>query len=441
MIVFLETLGCARNQIDSEVMAGRLEASGHRMTDEPGNAEVIVVNTCGFIADALQEAVDTIIELAEYKTRGEAKRLIVTGCLAQRYKDDDLETSLPEVDLFMGTGACDQIAWAVEGKKPETRLFFPDPCKRDFQGFPLARKFSPQTPVYIKVSEGCSRKCTYCIIPKLRGTQRSRPAGDILSEVEQADRLGAKEIILAAENTTDYGRDLDPGSGAGLADVLDRISGIVKNSRIRLLYTHPASLTESIIDAVASSPAVCNYFDVPIQHAASGVLKRMGRPYSTEDLYELFTLIRKKCPQAALRTTLITGFPAETEADFEMLVQFIKKIRFDHLGVFPYSDADDLASHKLDSHVPEQVAQERHDALMADQAAISLDINKSHVGKTYRVLVEENPDEGIYLGRTEFQAPEVDGLTFIYETGLVIGTFVDVQITEAYEYDIAGTAV
>lgn len=441
MIVFLETLGCARNQIDSEVMAGRLEASGHRITDEPDNAEVIVVNTCGFIADALQEAVDTILELAGHKTRGEAKRLVVTGCLAQRYKDDDLEASLPEVDLFLGTGACDRIVMAVEGLDPGSGLFFPDPCARDFQGFPLARKFSQQSPVYIKVSEGCSRKCTYCIIPKLRGVQRSRPADDIVSEAKQADRLGAKEIILAAENTTDYGRDLDPASGAELADVLDRISGIVKNSRIRLLYTHPASLTESIIDAVASSPAVSNYFDVPVQHAASGVLKRMGRPYTTEDLYALFALIRKKCPQAALRTTLITGFPGETEADFQILLQFARDIRFDHLGVFPYSDAKDLRSHQMDGHVPEQTAQERHDGLMSEQAAISLDINKSHVGKTYRVLVEENPDQGIFLGRTEFQAPEVDGLTFIYETGLAIGTYVDVKITEAYEYDIAGTAV
>ena len=441
MIVFLETLGCARNQIDSEVMAGRLEASGHRMTDEPSHAEAIVVNTCGFIADALQEAVDTIIELAEYKSRGEAKRLIVTGCLAQRYKDDDLETSLPEVDLFLGTGACDEIARAVEGKDMQTGLFFPDPCKRNFQGFPLARKFSPQTPVYIKVSEGCSRKCTYCIIPKLRGVQRSRPADDIVSEVKQADRLGAKEIILAAENTTDYGRDLDGGNRVDLAPVLEQVSGIVKNSRIRLLYTHPASLTESIIDAVASSPQICNYFDVPVQHAASGVLKRMGRPYTNEDLYALFALIRKKCPQASLRTTLITGFPGESEADFQTLLQFVRDIRFDHLGVFPYSDAEDLRSHQMDGHVPEKTAQERHDALMSEQAAISLDINKSHVGKTYRVLVEENPDEGIFLGRTEFQAPEVDGLTFIYETGLAIGTYVDVKITEAYEYDIAGTAV
>lgn len=441
MIVFLETLGCARNQIDSEVMAGRLEASGHRMTEKAADAEVIVVNTCGFIADALQEAVDTIIELAEHKTRGSAKRLIVTGCLAQRYKDDDLETNLSEVDLFMGTGACDEIVRAVEGKDLQTGLFFPHPCKRDFQGFPLARKFSPETPVYIKVSEGCSRKCTYCIIPTLRGVQRSRPVGDIVSEGEHADRLGANEIILAAENTTDYGRDLDPGNRADLADVLDRISGKVKNSRIRLLYTHPASLTESIIDAVVSSPVICNYFDVPIQHAASGVLKRMGRPYTTEDLYELFALIRKKCPEAALRTTLITGFPGETEADFQTLLQFIRDIRFDHLGVFSYSDADDLFSHTMNHHVPEKIMQERHDALMAEQAAISLDINNGHVGRTYRVLVEENPDEGIFLGRTEFQAPEVDGLTFIYETGLAIGTFVDVKITEAYEYDIAGTVV
>ena len=441
MIVFLETLGCARNQIDSEVMAGRLEASGHRITDEPGEADAIIVNTCGFIKDALEEAVDTIIELAGYKIRGNATRLIVTGCLAERYKDDDLGASLPEVDLFMGTGACDRIGWAVEGKEPETRFFFPDPCKRDFQGFPLARKFSPQSPVYIKVSEGCSRKCTYCIIPKLRGVQRSRKADDIVSEVEKADRLGAKEIILAAENTTDYGRDLGPGSRPDLAGVLDRISGIVKNSRIRLLYTHPASLTESIIDGVISSPAICNYFDVPVQHAASGVLKRMGRPYTTEDLYALFARIRKKYPHAALRTTLITGFPGETEADFQTLLQFIRDIRFDHLGVFSYSDAKDLRSHKINGHVPAEIAQKRHDILMSEQAAISLDINKSHVGNTYRVLVEENPDDGIFLGRTEFQAPEVDGLTFIYETGLEIGTFVDVKITEAYEYDIAGKAV
>ncbi|MFO7753695.1 MAG: 30S ribosomal protein S12 methylthiotransferase RimO [Desulfobacteraceae bacterium] len=438
MIVFLETLGCARNRIDSEVMAGRLEAAGHLLTDDPCEAETIIVNTCGFISDALEEAVDTIIDLAGHKTGGNAGRLIVTGCLAQRYKDDDLVSSLPEVDVFLGTGACDQIVDAVEKKSFQNRLVFPDPCRRDFQGFPLHRKFSPETPVYIKVSEGCSRKCTYCIIPKLRGPQRSRPAADIVCEAEKAAGLGAKEIILAAENTTDYGRDLEPNHRTDLAGVLTQLSGKTPGCRVRLLYTHPASLTESIIDSIIESPGICNYFDVPVQHAASGLLKRMGRPYTTGDLYHLFSLIRKKCPEAALRTTLITGFPGETDDDFHTLMEFVKNIRFDHLGVFTYSDSQDLASHRINGHVPGRKAAERHDALMAEQAAISLDINKGRVGKTFKVLVEENPDDGIYLGRTEFQAPEVDGLTFIYHSALEIGTFVDVKITEAFEYDIAG---
>ncbi len=444
MIFYIESLGCARNGIDSDVMAGRLEASGHRFTEDPALAEVIVVNTCGFIEPACDESVDTILEMAGYKTHGRAKRLIVTGCLAERYKDGDLVGSLPEVDAFAGTGAGDRIVGIVESDAGEPAgepvALFPDPAKRAFQGHPLPRRSFRNAPgtACLKVSEGCSRKCTYCIIPKLRGRQRSRPLADIAQEAETLAAAGARELILTAENTTDYGADLDDSTG--LSHVLQAVSARAPDVWIRLLYAHPASFSDAVIHTISETPSICPYFDIPVQHAAPGILKRMGRPGSTDDLYALFDRIRRKDPSAALRTTILTGFPGETDADFNALMTFIETVKFDHLGVFVYSDAADLKSHTFDNHVPADLAQERHDRIMEKQARISYDINRKHVGKQYRVLVEEMPEEGLYLGRTRFQAPEVDGVTFIYAAALEIGSFVDVKITEAYEYDIAGNA-
>lgn len=439
MIVYLETLGCSRNQVDSEIMLGKIAAAGHTITNEPEAAEAVIVNTCTFISTASDEAVDTILELAELKKTGNCKRLIATGCLAQRYKDDPkLTESLPEVDAFLGTAACEQIVDALEDKGINTLTLFPDPNTRGFQDTAESRSLLSSHFAFVKVSEGCNRKCTYCIIPQLRGKQRSRPVEDICTEAAQLVKSSVKEIILTAENTTDYGQDLETGAGFEL--VLDRLGHDLKDTDawVRFLYTHPNTLSPSVVEAVKRHERICSYYDVPIQHASSRVLKRMGRPYAKEDLVRLFDTIRKIDPDAALRTTVIVGFPGETDNDFEELLDFVKTVRFDHLGVFTYSDSDDLKSHQLKDHVPEDVAQERHDRLMAAQAKISEAINEGHVGKVYTVLIEENPEEGVYLGRTRFQAPEVDGVTFIYADGLEIGTFVKVKMTDAFEYDLAG---
>ncbi|WP_457553181.1 30S ribosomal protein S12 methylthiotransferase RimO [Desulfobacula sp.] len=439
MIIFLETLGCSRNQVDSEIMLGKLVAAGHSITDDPSLAEGIIVNTCGFISTASDEAVDVILEMTAFKQAGTCKRLIATGCLAQRYKEDEnLISALPEVDAFLGTGAVNQIVEAVENKSITALTLFPDPNKRPFQDMREQRELTTNFYAYIKVSEGCNRKCTYCIIPHLRGTQRSRPVNDIFKEAATLAQKGVKEILLTAENTTDYGRDFQDGTRfehvlTSLAHTLEK-----EHTWIRFLYTHPQTLTIPVIQAVKNHKNICSYYDVPIQHADSSILKKMGRPYKREDLYELFATIRKNDPNAALRTTLIVGFPGETQDDFNQLLTFIKDIRFDQLGVFIYSDSDDLKSHVLKNHVPKEVAEKRHDMIMAAQAKISASVNEKLLGKTFEVLVEENPEQGVYLGRTMFQAPEVDGITFIYGNGLEIGTFVKVRISQCFEYDIAG---
>jgi ribosomal protein S12 methylthiotransferase len=444
MILYFETLGCSRNQVDSEVMLGKLMAAGHTRTGDPARADVIVVNTCGFIASAADEAVDTILEMAAYKQKGACRRLIVTGCLAQRYKDDPgLTQSLPEVDAFLGTGACERIVEAVEDRAVSCLTLFPDPGARPFADLSVERVLSGDTHAFVKVSEGCNRHCTYCIIPVLRGRQRSRPVDDICTDALMLVKKGVKEIILTAENTTDYGRDLP--AGTGLAEVLKSLSrtlaAVNPDVWIRVLYTHPESLTRQMVETVKAHDNICAYYDVPIQHADTVMLRRMGRPYTREHLRDLFAMIRETDPAAALRTTVITGFPGETDAMFDTLLGFVREIRFDHLGVFTYSDADDLPSHALKDHVPEDVAQMRHDTLMASQAKISEQINQEHVGKTFKVLVEENPEPGLFTGRTMFQAPEVDGVTFVYSQGLAIGSMVQVKITDGYEYDIAGEKV
>jgi len=396
MRVFLETLGCSRNQVDSEIMLGKLAAKGHTLTPDPALAEVIIVNTCGFISTASDEAVDVILEMAEYKKTGVCKRLIATGCLAERYKDDpDLTATLPEVDAFLGTAACERIVEVVESRKVTALTLFPDPNKRAFQDMSEQRELLSEHFAYVKVSEGCNRKCTYCIIPKLRGAQRSRPVADIVMESERFVDQGVKEIILTAENTTDYGLDLKDGTG--FDQVLSRLAKALdnKNAWIRFLYTHPETLTEPVIQVVKDHKNIASYYDVPIQHASSRILKKMGRPYTTEDLYTLFDTIKRIDPDAALRTTLIVGFPGETEDDFKVLMKFIQDIRFDHLGVFTYSDSEDLKSHLLKDHVPADIAEIRHDRIMEAQAKISLAINEGHVGKVFEVLVEENPESGV----------------------------------------------
>lgn len=443
MIIFCKSLGCSRNQIDTEIILGKLVAAGHSITSNALNAHTIIVNTCGFITDSCDEAIDAILEMAEYKKKGKCKKLIVTGCLTQRYKDDkNLFSSLPEVDAFLGTRGHEKIVNIVENKTNEKHIFFGDPEKRKFEKLP--RQLILKHYSYIKISEGCNRKCTYCIIPKLRGTQRSKPMESICEEALFLANKNIKEIILTAENTSDYGKDIankiDKRTNVNLNDVLLCLSENLKTKQIwlRFLYAHPQSLTKTTIKLVKKHKNICAYYDVPVQHASSSLLKKMNRAYDTKFLYTFFKAIRKIDPYACLRTTIIVGFPGETEQDFKILLKFIKDIKFDHLGVFIYSDSNDLKSHHFKPHIPYKTAKTRHDIIMQAQAKISKAINKNYIGKIFKVLVEEKIDSGIYIGRTFFQAPDVDGITIIYNEKLKTGEFVEVKITKAFEYDIAG---
>ncbi len=438
MKFYLASLGCAKNLVDSELMLGRLIKAGGVVTRNPENADTIIVNTCSFIESAVEESIDAILELAKHKLSGNCRRLIVTGCLPERFREAIAE-SLPEVDIFLGTGAFDKIEAVANGGLNNLRCVFPDPNEWIYPGRESLRIRSTAYLAYLKISEGCSRHCTYCIIPKLKGNQRSRPMDDIVDEARDMISSGVKELILIAQDTTHYGADLNPP--VPLSRLLEKMSKLSEDIWIRVLYGHAESMEESFIRTVAAHKNICSYFDVPIQHASDGILKKMGRNYTSRDLYRLFGSIRSAVPDAALRTAVIVGFPGETESDFEKLLQFVQDIRFDHLGVFVYSDADDLSSHKLPGHVPKHVAVNRYDLLMSLQQDISLSNNRKHIGKTYKVLVEESMDKNLYRGRTFFQAPEVDGITDIHSANPPVGSFVQVRIDGASEYDLSGKTV
>jgi len=437
MKLHLVSLGCAKNLVDSEVMLGRLIKAGWRITQDPGNADTIIVNTCSFIESAVNESIDTILELARYKNNGSCRRLIITGCLPERFREAIAE-SLPEVDVFLGTGAFDKIEGAANGTLNGRNCILPDPNLIPFRRQEPRIRSSACT-AYLKIAEGCSRHCTYCIIPKLRGKQRSRRLEDIAAEARNMVSSGVKELVLIAQDTTHYGTDLHPP--VPLYRLLEEISKLSDDIWIRILYGHAESIDDSFIRTVAEHPNICAYFDVPIQHASDRILKKMGRNYSSQDLYRLFDKIRSTVPEAALRTSIIVGFPGETDKDYESLLTFTNDIRFDNLGVFIYSDADDLPSHKLKRHIPGYVARERFDRLMASQQKISLRNNHKHIGRIYDVLVEESSENTSYKGRTFFQAPEVDGTTDIYSADLRIGSFVTVRIETVSEYDLTGKVV
>jgi ribosomal protein S12 methylthiotransferase len=438
MRLYLASLGCAKNLVDSETMLGQLINAGWRITQDPQNADTIIVNTCSFIESAVNESIDTILELARFKNSGACRRIIITGCLPERYREALVE-SLPEVDVFLGTGAFDKIVTAANGSQNIGRCLLPNPNVISYGQQESLRVRSSSYMAYLKIAEGCSRHCTYCIIPKLRGKQRSRRLEDIVSEASDLISSGVRELILIAQDTTHYGTDLHPP--VPLYRLLEKISELSDNIWIRILYGHVESIDDTFIRTVAQHKNICSYFDVPIQHANSRILKKMGRNYTSEDLYRFFDNIRTIAPDAALRTAVIVGFPGETDEDFEMLSTFIQNICFDNLGVFIYSDAEDLPSHQLPGHIPKSIAMDRYNRLMAVQQKISLINNRKHVGKNYEVIVEDSKDSNLYQGRTFFQAPEVDGITEIHSRNLNIGSFVRVRIEEASEYDLKGIVV
>lgn len=436
MRIYLENLGCARNQVDSETMLARLGSDGMEIVTDPALADAIVVNTCSFIEAAADESIEAILTLARFKQEGRCQRLIVAGCLPERYREP-IVAALPEVDLFLGTGAYDRIAAAVKGGMASGTCLLPDPDAVDVN-LPAARLPLAAHAAYLKVAEGCSRHCTYCIIPKLRGRQRSRPRDVILDEARRLIADGARELTLVAQETTDYGRDLDPPGD--LAALLGALAGLDRSVWIRVMYGHPESVTPEIVQAIADHDNVCPYLDIPIQHAAEGVLKRMGRRYRAEDLLKLFENMRRKVPDVALRTTVLVGFPGETEADFETLKAFVARVGFDHLGVFAYSDAEDLPAHRLGGHVAPELAEARRDELMALQRDISARHLTRYLGRTLQVLLEAREEDGYWMGRSVFQAPEVDGVTFVRPPGpekkVEVGRVVPARIVETMDYDL-----
>ncbi len=437
MDVYFASLGCARNQVDSEIMRQHLRRKGWQIVDDPQEAEAIVVNTCSFIEAAAQESIDTILELAACKHRGNCRRLVVVGCLPQRY-GSRIGKALPEVDVFLGTGGFDRLPEALDGRLPRGSCHLPDPAA----GKPLSgtrRQPLVSHQAYLKIAEGCDQRCTYCVIPRLRGPQRSFPAAALVKEAAYLIEQGASEITLVAQETTAWGRDLEEDQN--FSTLLEQLAGLDPAVWIRFFYGHPQSFDLRILDTVKDHPNLCPYFDLPIQHASQSVLKAMGRQYSPRDLESLFATIRRQLPQAALRTTVIVGFPGESDSDFETLVDLVEQIEFDHLGVFVYSDSDDLASHRLPGHVARKTALKRYHRLMKIQQQISSRRNLAYRGLTLPVLIESRSQDNIYLGRTMFQGPEVDGLTFVHNLSaapLEPGRIVTARISDSLEYDLVG---
>ena len=435
-IIFI-SLGCDKNLVDSEVMLGLLASRGYEMIDDEQEADIIVVNTCCFIHDAKQESVDNILEMAEYKKTGKLKALIVTGCLAERYRQEIID-EIPEVDAVLGTTAYDKILDAVD-EALEGKHFLE---MEDLQALPVVDTKRQITTgghfAYMKIAEGCDKHCTYCIIPKIRGTYRSVPMEQLIKEAEELAAQGVKELILVAQETTLYGKDLyGEKSLHKLLKELCKVSGI---QWIRILYCYPEEITDELIQVIKEEPKICHYLDLPIQHANDEILKRMGRRTSKQELIDIVTKLRKEIPDICLRTTLITGFPGETEEQHQELVEFVDEMEFDRLGVFTYSPEEDTPAATMPDQIDEEVKLERQAELMELQQEIAFDTAENMIGREMLVMIEGKiADEPAYVGRTYRDAPKVDGLIFV-ETGelLMSGDFAKVTVTGAEEYDLIG---
>lgn len=437
--IALESLGCSKNLMDAEIMTGILKEKGYEFVEEFDEADIIIVNTCGFIRDAKQESIDTIVELSQLKEVGKLKYLIVTGCLAQRYADELLE-EIPEIDAIVGTGNFMNISEIIDRLESEKNVTEIGNIEFAFDETLPRYVSTPEHMAYLKIGEGCSNHCTYCIIPKLRGKYRSRKIEDIVEEAKTLAAEGVKELVVIAQDTTRYGEDLY--GEAKLAELLEELAGIKGIKWIRIMYSYPESITEKLIDAIAAHDNICSYFDMPIQHASNRVLKRMNRRTSKEDIRSKVEMIRSKIPDAVIRTTVIVGFPGETEEDLEELIDFMKEIKFDRLGAFAYSREEDTPADRMDGHMDEEIKEERRDRVMMVQQAISEEINQKREDKVFEVLIEEEAEDGVYVGRTQGDAEEIDSVVYVNsDEELEIGSFVNVYITEAMEYDLIGDVV
>jgi len=437
--VGLVSLGCPKNLVDSEVMLGALRRRGYEVAADAEQADVIVVNTCAFIDRAKQESVDTILEMARHKETGRARRLVVTGCLAQRY-DEELRREIPEIDATLGTGQVADIVRAVEGETTGTDAA-PGPPEWIYDHTSPRLLATPPYMAYVKISEGCDYTCSFCIIPTLRGRHRSRGIEDIVSEARSLAERGVKEIILVAQDSTRYG--LDIGIRSGLAPLLRRLGAVDGIRWIRIMYAYPATLNEEILDAIASEDKVVKYVDIPLQHASEPILKRMKRPTGAANTQGLVERIRRQVPGVAVRTSFIVGFPGETEADFEELLAFVNAGEFDNVGVFTYSDEDGTAAFDLPGRVPPRIKESRRRRLMAAQKRVSARRNHARLGERMEVLVEGvHPETALLLrGRSSQQAPEIDGAVLINDGTAAPGEFVTCEITDAHPYDLVGRIV
>ena len=442
------SLGCPKNLVDSEVMMGHLKQNGYQITADAADAETVVVNTCGFIDSAKKESIDTILEAAQLKTNGQAKRIIVAGCLVERYRDE-LKAAIPEVDAFIGTNQINDIL-AVCDPKTNTRSLPVVPIGNQSATY-LYDESTPRvlaTPshyAFVKIAEGCDRPCAFCFIPQMRGHFRSRRFGSIVAEVHQLAEEGIKEIILVAQDSSRYGEDL--GKQDALARLLRELSHVDGIEWVRVMYTYPTHISDAFLDVLAEEPKAVKYLDMPLQHASQNVLKLMKRGGNRKSLERLIERVRHRVPGIAVRTTFISGFPGETEDDFKELMSFIKNVEFDRVGVFTYSDEEGTPAFALAEKVPHRIAARRRNALMKEQAKISRRKNKARVGEVVPVLFEGESKESelLWQGRMETQAPDIDGCVLINDVpdGMVpaAGEIVSVEITEGHEYDLIGRIV
>lgn len=437
MKIYIETLGCPKNFNDSEMAAGLLEHAGHEMASSPEEADLIMVNTCGFINDAKTESIERIFQMAEYKRDNTI--LAVSGCLSQRYENELFE-EMPEVDLFLGVNDYQRLPEILESFQKGRREKHLSDYSREFLETPFRRLSENTYTATIKISEGCDNVCAYCVIPHIRGRYRSRREEDILKEARQLAEGGCKELILIAQDVTAYGMDLY--GGFVLPRLLRKLCRIEGIRWIRLMYCYEDRITDELIQVMAEEEKICAYLDIPLQHCSDRILSSMNRRSTNQSIRNTISRLRTAIPDIHIRTTFITGFPGETEADFEELLAFTEETRFERLGVFAYSQEEGTPAAEMENQIDEEVKAMRQDAVMRTQVDISLENNQKKVGQVLEVLVEERDADGSYIGRTRYDAPEIDGsVIFTSSRRLSPGDLVNVEITDAFDYDLSGKEV
>lgn len=437
MKIFINTLGCSKNTVDSENAAALLEKNGHTITPFSEEADVILVNTCGFINDAKTESIDTILEMAEYKENGAI--LIASGCLTQRYAGE-LFQEIPEIDILLGVNEYERLPEILAEYERGRRISETGREQKNYCEIPVRRPEPGAYYSYIKISEGCDKVCSYCIIPSIRGHYRSRKMEDIVREAKFLAASGCTELILIAQDVTAYGIDLY--DGYVLPELLRRLCGVEGIRWIRLLYCYEDEITDELIETIRREEKICSYLDIPLQHVNDGVLSDMNRHSTSASIRETISRLRREIPDIHIRTTFIAGFPGESEDAFEELADFVEETRFDRMGVFAYSQEENTLAAEMDGQIEEEIKESRRDTLMEIQRSISLENNLAKVGRVFEVIVDEKEDENTYLGRTRFDAPEIDnGVIFTSGRELSPGDYVFVEITDAFDYDLSGREI